>query len=248
MQISRVFRFVALLTAVCLWTGCSHPDPEFRGQRVSQWIDRFNDPNPQQVEEAVDALVHCGEEALPRIVQALHGSDFEVRSGAAAVLLRSGHEATVAQLFEGADIEGKLSLASAMFASGSTSRQAVKAVLGALKHENPDIRHAAVHVLGDLNAASQPAVPALADALQSPDADVRFRAVYGLVRIGPAAHEAMPALMAALKDPDARVRQGAVQALASIAPDANPVRDALAALREDPDPQVRYQVETLLRR
>ena len=243
-------RFSILLAVPLLTAGCGQPDPIHEGRPVSRWIERLDAKETAHVQSAVEALLACGEPALPRVTAALANADEQIRTGAALVLLQSGPDARkcVLEGFEQArDPLVQLSLARAILALGVECPAAVHIVMANLKHPDDKVRHEATHALGDLTSESGAAVAVLAEYLASEDGDQRYHSALSLIRIGPAAAAATPALIKALHDADARVRQGAVQALAAIGEPARAAMPALVALRDDPSDEVRWQAGEVLK-
>ena len=101
---------------------------------------------------------------------------------------------------------------------GPAAKDAVPALIKALKDKDFNVRRSAAAAVGKIGPAAKDAVPALIEALKDKDIYVRIGAALLLSRIGPAAKDAVPALKAMSEnDPVARVRKAAVAALKSIA-------------------------------
>jgi HEAT repeat protein len=97
---------------------------------------------------------------------------------------------------------------------GAEAKEAVPALIAALKDQDGVVRSSAADALGRMGGE---AVPALIAALKDQDGVVRRFAADALGRMGAAAKEAAPALIAALKDQDGVVRNSAADALGQIA-------------------------------
>lgn len=78
-------------------------------------------------------------------------------------------------------------------------KQAIPALIGALKDSDYRMRNAAARVLGYLGEDARAAVPALIVALKDKDQYVRFSAMAALGGIGPEAKEAIPELVKLLR-------------------------------------------------
>ena len=69
-------------------------------------------------------------------------------------------------------------------------KEAVPALIAALKDEDADVRRSAATALGKIGAEAKEAIPSLTDALKDEDADVRNNAAEALSKIGAKAKEA----------------------------------------------------------
>jgi len=116
----------------------------------------------------------------------------------------------------------------------ANQKEAVPALVAALKDPDAEVRRDAAFALGEIGPGAKEAVPALIAALKDPDGGVRRIAIGVLGMIGLGAKEAVPALIAALKDPDAGVRGSAAQALGWIGLGAKEAVPALIAALKDP--------------
>ena len=128
---------------------------------------------------------------------------------------------------------------------GPAAKDAVPALIAALKDEDGDVRMEVVRTLREIGPAAEDAVPALITALKDEIWDVRGSAANALREIGPAAEDAVPALITALKDEIWDVRGSAADALREIGPAAVP---ALIAVLKDEDSDVRMEVVRTLGR
>jgi HEAT repeat protein len=240
-----------------------------------------------------------GEEAIgPLARAALTDPDASVRTHAARALAAGGIAAAatvVSRLLDGADHDRSVELLSALGDAAVTeltaalerddpaarwavvgalediaSAQAIRALIGALSHDDDEVRHCAVAALGHVGAPAIDAVletlsdvsPVarseaaralgyLADgrsfmplivALDDPDAEVRGSAAWALGGL----HDprALVPLLVALDDADARVREGAAAGLGRSG-DARAVRPLITAI-DDEDDNVRCRTITAL--
>lgn len=101
---------------------------------------------------------------------------------------------------------------------GPEAKEAVPALVQALKDENSDIRarRSAVYALGKIGPGAKEAVPALVQALEDKDSIIREAAAHVLGKIGPEAKEAVPTLIQALNDKEWHVRGAVADALKEI--------------------------------
>ena len=115
---------------------------------------------------------------------------------------------------------------------GPIDVRVVRALILALRDEDPRIRHASASALLALGAAAEPAVPALIGALD--DAPLRLEVLFALKAIGPKAKPAVPALIALLKTATGYDRLHAAEALWRIDQDVDVVVPALVESLKDP--------------
>jgi HEAT repeat protein len=160
--------------------------------------------------EAAAALAKLGKQSLPALTAALNSDNHHLRHDAVEAI---------------AKIEG---------------REAIVALVDALKSPYADVRWRAAQGLGQQQVNDKLVIMSLAEALtKDPDAEVRSQSVHALARFGPNARPAAEALKGALADQHPQVRQLAVYALF----DAK--LDAAVAVREhfkNPDVRVRVNV------
>jgi HEAT repeat protein/lysophospholipase L1-like esterase len=196
--------------------------------------------------EASHALGEIGpgaRDALPTLVGALRDPRQSVRWSAARALVGIGLRAPddVRELMQGLRSDDFFIRGFAAFVLSDLDpppREAIPALLGAMKDPDQGVRSLVVRALGALGSGEAPVVDALAEALQEKWSD-RWRAARSLGRIGPAAAPSVPALMKALGDGDPRLRREAAQALGRIGPRADAAVQALAAARRDSSDDVR---------
>jgi len=163
-------------------------------------------------EEAVQALVELGFDAVPQLIEALGDEQLPVHVGAGKALKQMGPAVVY-------DLIGALKHES------PTVR-----------------RHAAMLLYGSAvrnDVVVEDAVPALCEALKDSDPDVRRWAATALEWIGSDAGQAVPDLIDALNDSEGPVREWAAKALGSIGLDAKPALAALTEALLDEEPGVR---------
>lgn len=109
---------------------------------------------------------------------------------------------------------------------GWLARDAMPALVAALKDEDAKVREAAAQAVGQMGPD---ALPALTTMLTHHDKYVRRNAVWAMGKLGPLARTALRDLCHALKDPDPRTASGAAQALGNMGADG---ADAVSPLAE----------------
>jgi hypothetical protein len=166
--------------------------------------------------------------------------------------------------------------AASLGAMGPKAKNAVPALVEALKDERAEVRVEASRALAAIGeAALQPltkalgdkdrqtrmgaalghmgpnaksATPALMDALEDPDIPVRCHAAQALWRVSGKANLSVPVLAEALTHTKAAVRKSAATALALIGPEAWRAVPALGKALNDDDPAVRARAADALRK
>ena len=126
---------------------------------------------------------------------------------------------------------GSKNLPGALNNIGPDAKEAVPALIEALKDEDKTARQNAAEALGNMGPDAKDAVPTLIETLKDKYGAVRRAAADALGSIGPDAEEAVPALIEALKNKDGTVHRAAASALGSIGPDAVP--ELIEALKND---------------
>jgi HEAT repeat protein len=109
---------------------------------------------------------------------------------------------------------------------GWLAREAIAALAGTLHDDDPKVREAAAHAIGQMGPD---ALPALCGMLTHSDKYVRRNAVWAMGRLGPLARPALADLCRGLKDSDPRTASGAAQSLGNMGADG---ADAVPALAE----------------
>lgn len=117
----------------------------------------------------------------------------------------------------------------------------VRALLNALKGDDPIARREAAEELGEIGPAAHDAVAALSGALLGPDLRLGVSAAVALLRIAPGEGPALQKLLGALTDRSPEVRMTAADALGEIGPLARPAVPALIERLKERDPAVRQE-------
>jgi len=184
--------------------------------------------------------------AVPRLLEALAGSDATLRKAAAWGLARIGpaagpaRAALLAALRRDPSASVRAEAAHTLGALGSeANRPAVPLLFDALGDASETVRFHAAQALWRSSLAPPGDVPPLAARLESPDPYVRAFAAWSLGNMGPAAIDAVPALLAALEKEDAFLRSGAALALAKMGAVAKQAVPMLVEALKSPDHQRR---------
>ena len=176
------------------------------------------DTEAERLRAVYDLAAH-GEEAMPVLLNALHGE--------AAARLETNL----------ANAHTNPSQLDAVFALSAVGRPAVPHMVELLDENDWWLRAAAADVLGDLGTTASDTVPHLTRALDDEAEWVRRNAVEALGNIGPAAVEAVPALSRRLQDSESWIRHNAALSLAKIGLAA---AEAVPALRKNIDDEDSY--------
>jgi HEAT repeat protein len=172
---------------------------------------------------------------MPRTyyVQALKSPDTKTRRHAAFALGVLGPEGRgtvsglIAALDDDKDPLVRINAALALYKFGPGAREALPAIIRALRDEVDLVRMDAAMSLARLGPDAREAVPALIEALPRKEnrtqvlpfpRSIREQMVVALGKIGPDAHAAVPALTAALTDEQVSMRTSAAEALQRIDP------------------------------
>lgn len=183
------------------------------------------DDNHLVRQRAIAALRDMGDTAVPPLIAALADDDAAVRTEAAYVFshLTAQAKQAVPNLIEALtnDAEPKVRRYAARTLGflGTAGKDAVPALLVALKEPDPIVRAEAAEALGRIYyfVEVDRVMPALIDALEDSDERVRQEAAEAFGRIGgPRASAALPALRKALQDSDRDVRSEAKEAIERI--------------------------------
>jgi HEAT repeat protein len=196
-----------------------------RREAVTPLAALVRDPDQKVRLEVVRALRELRDlSAVPAVITSLSDGDSQIREEAIGALVemytdrdRSNPVGRFLELFS--DEYDRSSVAAYTGADPAV----VRALAGALRDEDQDIRQAAALALGILNGTE--AVPALVSALKDPDAAVRGAAATAIGKIGTA--EDGKALIPLVSDESAQVRNRVLQALGVLK-----VKEAGPALRQ----------------
>ena len=148
----------------------------------------MEEASPEAVNDILDAVASLGENAVPRLSKALEHAD--ARAKAAAIIARIGPAA----------------------------KDAVPALIEALKDENALTRCEVLFALAAIGPDAKQAVAAVIDAVGDPEEDVCYAACFALGKVGPDAAAAKSALQKNLAAEDEFMAMASAWALAQIDP------------------------------
>jgi HEAT repeat protein len=180
----------------------------------------LSDKNRDVRLRAADAIAKMGPfaaKAHEDLLQALKGNDRYVRSSVAEALAKSGRaDVGVPVLIEGLkDVQVGMWAAEALGEIGAPARQALPALLEAMKGDNDNLRRAAALAVVRLGETDN-GLPILIKALKHEVPDTRAYTAEVLGQVGPPAKKAVGALREAMKDESPAVRKAAAEALRKI--------------------------------
>ncbi len=115
--------------------------------------------------------------------------------------------------------------------------EAVPALTGSLKSEDPFVRLVSLDSLGKIGAPSAPATPQILEMLMDKHPLVREEAVRTLDKLGPGGGDIVPGLAKALKDSSKYVRVSAKEALEKIGTDK--AKEAIKKIPPEKKPPAR---------
>jgi HEAT repeat protein len=117
---------------------------------------------------------------------------------------------------------------------GFEATEAVPAILGFLRHPDPDVRAAGLDGVASFGVRT--AIPTVVDLLHHPNAITRAGAIWALTGLG--AYPRLPEIAARLRDGAPAVRMAACQSILRLG--AREYRVDVGILLGDPDPDVRF--------
>jgi len=232
---------------------------------VPKLIEVLRDENPMVRQNAVGALQRiggCAQAAVPELMERLKDQDASVRLSAAIalgdidqsklnmvipLLLKALKDAALRDNASYA-LNRMFSNAQAAECIRSLSKEAMPALIEALRDGNQVVRAHVAPLLGNIADLAKDAVPALIEALKDGHEYVRNSVAWTLRNIGPDAKEAVPALIQALTDETAGVRATAAGTLGQIGESDKEVLSALMEALGDEDGQVRVSAALALYR
>ena len=187
---------------------------------VPALIPLLANSSPEVRAHAAIALGNYGVEAksaVPQLSKLLSDSDLNVKLDAASALGSIGPDASdaVPQLSKAMQAGPNaltLTSAAALTAIGEASVPALNELLS----KNSPLKLLAIHVLGEIGAASASSIPELIKLTKSPDTDIRESAIVSLGEIGPAAIKAENELINIMETGTGKTRNTAVYALSKI--------------------------------
>ncbi len=179
----------------------------------------LRDPNPEIRGQAAFALGQFGPlaaDAVPALTELLRDPNPEIRGQAATTLGSIGPLAadavpTLIELLR--DPDTGVCRKRAPMALMNIGKEATPALVGSLRHPDPEVRGQAARILGLIRPLAADAVPTLVGLINDPDPQVRGRAAFALGQFGPLAADAVPALVGLINDPDPAVCQMAAESL-----------------------------------
>ena len=178
------------------------------------------------VAACVASLLDCGRDS-PDTRRAVSSLEPQPRKPASETTV----EKLVESIMHGTADERRA--ATAILATYKEEPKAVRALIGALKDRDRQVRVTAAVALGQMQSVE--AIPGVIEALKDPDRFMRATAVHSLGLIGQAS--AVSGIVQALKDPDTTTRAAAVRSLGLIG-DASAV-PALAEILKDENGEIR---------
>jgi HEAT repeat protein len=204
--------------------------------------------------KAADLLGRLGphaSQAVGALIEALKDDDVHVRTVVAASLgaLGTPPPEAVSPLIAIVELADRSSVAAAQTLAllGPEAKEAISALLVALKAKDAELRWNAARTLGKIGPTAKEAVPALIAGLRDDNPFVREHCAESLGEIGPAASVAVAQLVVVLRDPAWRVRRDAARSLGQIGPAARPAVPELTRLTYDNEVQVSKAAERSLR-
>ena len=222
---------------------------------VPRLVASLSDAHPEVRRCAAWALGRRGStvvSAVPSLAAALRDRADSVRSEAAHTLGQMGAASrpAVPSLFaslcdERASVRWQ---AARSLSALPLARDAVPALVAALRNDDDYVRGFAAWTLGSMGDAARDAVPALVAALPREEGYERGGAAAALAKIGPAAAAAVPALLVGLRSEDGDRRWKAARTLGRIGPTAAAAVPALTVALGDPDEYVRTHAARALGR
>ena len=193
--------FIALLVGVFVWLlfATFHPfEPRFGGERLSRWAAVFysdSDVTPQDYDQATNAILHIGTNALPYAFKCCEARLFRIdlRQPSGFISADRLHQQSA----------GIFSLL------GPEAKPAIPALMKILHSKNDDVVYTAI---SDLSSIGPAAVAPLVTVLSNGNVPAR-RGAAGALEFLPTPTSAAPALELCLKDEDSLVRENAALAL-----------------------------------
>jgi hypothetical protein len=207
----------ALKTLMQALENCRITHFEMQSLNIPLLIDQLGDKDPMKRSIARNNLRNIGEPAIAALVEALKDKNLDVRMGAAMTLCMMGPKAkdAVGALIDALKGDDKSLRSYASYSLMRIDEPPFPIIMELLKDEEPLIRRAIVENLGDIGSE---AVTLLIQALKDKDSLVRNYACWGLGNIGPKAKDAIGPLTLATQDNDKNVRHQAIEALKKINP------------------------------
>jgi HEAT repeat protein len=197
---------------------------------------------------AVSACFKMGESAVPVLREGLRSPNRNVRRFAVAGLGQVGGPAAVPDILKfvpDKDAVMRLVAVEALRYRNSKGLGVEKALVGALKDENSQVREVAASALG--GTGTKAAIPALVEALKDSDRSVRVVAMGSLQQLDGIQTSIAPALAPLLGDDDRNLRETASVFLTRMGPGARDAVPALIAVLQKKDSDARLKAVQILR-
>jgi HEAT repeat protein len=218
------------------------PDPQITLPIVEKALKGADETT---IHHALDALVHMGAPAVPRLIEALKHE--KLRPLVAEVLGKMGPIAApatnaLAALINDADEPTARAAIVALGGIGPGAKAAVPALTKALGQKDRPDTFAIIYALGRIGPAAAAAKPGLTAIVADPKNEMSVVAAWALVKIDPkgaATTGAVPALTTGLNSHLAVMRRGAAEALGEMGRAAKGAEQALARATKDEDASVR---------
>lgn len=196
----------------------------------------------------VKIFSQMGEEALEVLLRCLGDPEREIQREALRALGNLGPRASSA-LPELVELLSQDSLKNDLVQTfRKIGPQALSALLGALKENNPYLRKEALWAIGRVGSGNFPGFSRLFDSLRDPHRDVRRQAIMALERLKAPLSMVLPRLIESLKDPDPLVREEVLRTLGRWEPRPTSAIPSMAILLKDKNPSVRSRASWALGR
>jgi hypothetical protein len=198
--------------------------PPVRDDTAAALVASLTSKEAGVAKSAKEALCKIGEPAVPALVEALREGDLPLKKSAASVLARIG----------------------------PGTKDAVPALVEALKIDEKPKRHSvplfvyAASALASIGPEAKAAVPELLKRMDAGSSGDRLAIVKALLSVGPDSKEAVPPLVKALGDSNKHVRLTAVRTLYKMGSTARDAKPALKKALSDENKSVRLYAERTL--
>jgi HEAT repeat protein len=207
---------------------------------------------------ALDLLGDLGpaaQDAVPFLLEEVRRGQWAFQPQAATALIRIAPEQArqeaeaLAQKWVRGGSPYRVVAAGIVLRMDSQNKEALKALLAALKDRQEPQRYQAAYALGEAGAAAKEALPALREALRDRMPSVRVLAAAAVWRAASDTEAAVPVLVEVMKaGNNLSVRQQAAIKLAEIGPPARAAVPALREASEDADRYLRILAATALKK
>jgi len=225
-------------------------EPVYEGKSAGAWVEELGDNSYR----ATGALREIGPGAIPALVRALERrpaawlKTYALIVNCSPGFLKPKLSTRYLDLARRESQIPRVRVAAAQVLGdlGPAARNAVPALVEALRDRDPTLRRNAAFALGKIRAKPALVVPALAGLLSDRNEEVRMYAAIALKKFGSQAVSAVPDLIAALTDRNWQVRDRAALALGAIGKKQGGVVPALEEALQDEHRYVRSSAATAL--